>query len=92
MTEIISRILNYISSISLGNLNSTEFYILIGIIALLILVLAYRWFGKMIVWVLLLIYMLIYVLYVNDIFSFIEKYQENTDQHIQTIEEELNIE
>ena len=71
------------------NLNPEEIWILIFIAAVLILFLAYRTLGMKMVFVLMLVYLIIYVLYINDIFGSYEKRVIDNEKHMKTIENEL---
>jgi len=71
------------------NLNSTEISVLIFIAAVLILFLAYRTLGMKMVFVLMLVYLIIYVLYINDIFGLYEKRVADNEAHMKTIENEI---
>ena len=102
MTEILNRILqndlvikvlDYIQGNEIlskvNNLSSTEIIIIVAIIAVLIVFIVFRWLGMVIVFVLLLAYLLIYTLYINDFFGFYKEHEKSEQQHLQILEEEL---
>ena len=102
MTEILNRILqnglvikvldyvrgNEILS-KVDNLSSTEISIIVAMTAVLMVFIVYRWLGAIMVFILLLAYLLIYTLYINDFFSVYEKHERGEQQHLQILEEEL---
>ena len=69
--------------------NSTEITVLVVITALLLLFMAYRTFGGRAVAVLSIIYIIIYALWVNDIYNLYKTKTTEENMHIQTIEEEI---
>jgi len=91
--KIIIKILDYVSNNPLFSqvydLNKTELIIIVALAAVLIIFIAYRWLGLGMVLALLIIYLVIYVLYVNNFFSFYEEHEKSTEQHLRLIEEEL---
>ena len=102
MTEILNKIVNheittkildwthrqeFVSRIY--DLGSTEIYVIAGVAAVLLLVIAYRRFGMIMVFILLVFYLIFYTLYINDIFGSYEKHEKNKDEHMKIIEEEL---
>jgi cell division protein FtsW (lipid II flippase) len=73
------------------HLSAAEIKILVAVGAVLILFLVWRWFGFIMVLVMLLFYLLAYVLFINDISDLYKDYQTKNIQHLQTIEKELEI-
>ena len=79
-----ASILAYINDLTAG-----EVRFLTIAAAILILWLVWRWFGFVMVLVMLLVYFLAYILFINNTFDFYKDYQTKNIQHMQTIEEEL---
>ena len=71
------------------DLEPNEILIIVAITAVLMVFIVYRWLGAIMVFVLLLAYLLIYTLYINDFFSVYEKHERGEQQHMQMLEEEL---
>ena len=102
MTEILNKILqnglvikvlNYVRGSEVlskvYDLEPNEILIIVAITAVLVIFIVYRWLGAIMVFVLLLAYLLIYTLYINDFFSVYEKHERGEQQHLQMLEEEL---
>ncbi len=75
----------------INNLSAIEIKILMAVAVVSILFLVWRWFGFIMVLVMLLFYLLAYILFINDIFGLYNDYQTKNAQHLQTIEKELEI-
>jgi hypothetical protein len=86
-----AEIPNYINAfIGFANdMSNTEVWILVVITALLILILAYRLFGIGVVMVLGVVYLIMYVLYINDFLHLYDKRQADENRQKTILEEEL---
>lgn len=85
MEAKINEILIFIQSLSYN-----EIMFLIAITAVLVLFIAYRWFGVMAVGGLVIIYLMSYILYTYDIISAFDKQENANIEHSKIIQEELN--
>ena len=74
----------------LSGLNPTELWLVLAATALLLLFIVYRLFGKKMLWVLIILYIIIFLLYINNVFNFITKQEEITEEHEHAIQAELN--
>ncbi len=90
---LVIKVLNYVQDSEflskVYDLDSAEILIIVAIAAVLMVFIVYRWLGAIMVFVLLLAYLLIYTLYINDFFSVYESHEKSEQQHMQLIEEEL---
>ena len=73
------------------NLDYKHTLILIIIAAILIIIIAYRLFGLGAVIGLLLLYGLIYIVFINNIFGFYQKHTSEENQHMKAIEQEEQV-
>ena len=90
---LVIKVLNYVQDSEflskVYDLDSAEILIIVAIAAVLMVFIVYRWLGAIMVFVLLLAYLLIYTLYINDFFSVYKSHEKSEQQHMQLIEEEL---
>ena len=77
--------LNYVYS-----LDKFEIWIIIVLIAALVALLIYRWFGASIFWVLLFAYLIAYVIYSANIKDTYEKQNREFDSRMKDVQEEIN--
>ena len=94
MSEVINVIVSQIDIFTgyLGNLSEDEIILMLVLIAITLLILTYRFFGMGATLGLLILYFIAYVLTSNNISDFIDKNNSENAQHIQTIEQELQLE
>jgi Ca2+/Na+ antiporter len=87
MAQIADFIQKVITNIN--NLSPGEIKIIIAATALLILYLVFRRLGLLAALFVLMVYLIAYVLYAGNVFNFYQQNQQTNNQHMQTIENEL---
>ncbi len=90
---LVIKVLDYVQGSEflskIYDLEPNEILIIVAITAVLVVFIVYRWLGAIMVFVLLLAYLLIYTLYINDFFNVYEEHERGEQQHLQMLEEEL---
>ena len=77
--------LNYVYS-----LDKFEVWIIIALIAALVALLVYRWFGASIFWVLLFVYLIAYIVYSANIKDTYEEQNREFNSRMRDVQEEIN--